>query len=80
MRRKIIKQGLGGHTVFLPINWVRNNLSDKIVIKYRYNPNLLGGAVIVSGGEYKNISIAKLIDTFFDANRKQVSELISQNN
>ncbi|MBN1168334.1 hypothetical protein JXA63_00430 [Candidatus Woesebacteria bacterium] len=59
-------------------DWIRNNVSDKIVINYRYNMYLIGGAVIEVAGEYRNFSLSKLVDDFFDEHTDKVEEIISK--
>lgn len=62
------------------LSWVKSNISEKAIIKYRYNPYLIGGAIVVSGGEYKNLSLLKCIDSYFDQEKDNLSGIISRSN
>jgi hypothetical protein len=59
-------------------DWVTGNIGENTVIEYRYNPYLIGGAIVVSKGEYRNFSLSKLIDTFFEKDRGRIDEILSR--
>lgn len=58
--------------------WVFSNVGEKVLVDYKFNPYLLGGAIIVSKGEYRNLSLNKMIDTFFENNRVEVDKVLSR--
>ena len=83
MKRKIIKQGLGGNTIFLPIGWVRrNNLKagDEIDIQEKENDLLIIGdkkqkiktKEIIIGDTDNNAQIRTIIASLYKAGYQEI--------
>lgn len=51
---------------------------DKFVLKINFNPDILGGAVIVSRGEYRDLSLRKIFDQEFDKNNDLVLAMLGK--
>lgn len=58
--------------------WVKKNIGEKYVIDYKYNKYLIGGAVIVNKGEYRDFSFQKMIDLFFVKEKEKVNKILSR--
>lgn len=46
-------------------DWVRNNLKKDTLIDMNYDPEVLGGAIVVYNGVYKDYSLSKSLDNYF---------------
>lgn len=53
-------------------SWVKNNLGEGIILDIQTDKNIIGGAVIVFEGIYKDLSIKSKINTYFEDNKKKI--------
>ncbi len=49
------------------VSWVRSHLGQGIVVDFRYEPAVVGGAVIEFNGHYGDFSLKKKFQAYFDA-------------
>ena len=74
MERKIIKQGVGGSTIFLPITWVRKNkLHPGDSVQVIENNN----RIVISPSMYQPGSLKTKEITIVDKNQKQIRSIIA---
>lgn len=53
-------------------SWVSSNLGEGYILDIETNPEVLGGAIIVSNGEYKDLTVKKNLETAFSTQRKDI--------
>lgn len=58
-------------------NWVSSNLGEGYILDIETNENLLGGAIIVFQGKYKDFSLKKTLENVFSANKEEITKLVS---
>ncbi len=58
--------------------WIRRNVGEGIVFDISINPTLLGGAVIVSGGEYRDYSLRRKLAGTIETKREQIVNILSK--
>ena len=49
------------------VSWVRSHMGEGIVLDFRYEPSVVGGAVIEFNGHYGDFSLKKKFQAYFDA-------------
>ena len=47
------------------VSWSRENVSPTAIINVTVTPTVLGGAIIVYNGKYKDFSVSRTLETFF---------------
>ncbi|MBU0569154.1 hypothetical protein KKB40_00040 [Patescibacteria group bacterium] len=57
-------------------DFVSKNISDEILLEINYVPGLIGGAVMVFNGKYRDFSLKKVFDEEFEKNRGEVLKLL----
>lgn len=48
------------------VSWVRSHMGEGIVLDFRYEPSVVGGAVIEFNGHYGDFSLKKKFQAYFD--------------
>jgi len=48
------------------VSWVRSHVGEGIILDFRYEPAVVGGAVIEFNGHYGDFSLKKKFQTYFD--------------
>ncbi len=56
--------------------WANKNISGNVIFNITTDPKILGGAVIMSKGEYSNYSLSDKIDKFFLTKKQEVLLLL----
>lgn len=47
-------------------DWLKKEVGKKFILDIYFNQKIVGGAILEYGGKYKNFSLAKEIDKFFE--------------
>jgi hypothetical protein len=58
--------------------WAASNFKTKVIFDIRVNPEILGGAIVVRGGNYKDFSLSKKIDEIFSARHNDIIAAVSK--
>ena len=58
--------------------WVRKNVGEGIILKFTVDRSIGAGAVLVYKGKFRNYSLKKLLDDYFEASRDIMAQLLSQ--
>lgn len=53
-------------------NWVSSNLGEGYILNIETNQILLGGAIVVFNGEYKDLTVKKSLEAAFSTKRKEI--------
>lgn len=53
-------------------SWVSSNLGEGYILDIKTNPEVLGGAIIVFHGEYKDLTVKKNLETAFSTKKKDI--------
>ena len=57
--------------------WTGQNLSGKVIFDLNFDPDILGGAIIINKkGDYANYSLLKKIDAFFLNHKQDILSLL----
>ncbi len=60
-------------------DFVSKNMGNEVLLEINYVPNLIGGAVIVFDGKYRDFSLKKVFDEEFEKNRGEIVKLVNRN-
>ena len=55
--------------------WVRKNLGDKVVVNFKKNPSIVGGAIVSYKGQYGDFSISKKLKKELNRLRDQKAQI-----
>ncbi|GAF70006.1 unnamed protein product [marine sediment metagenome] len=58
--------------------FARKNISEDVLLEINHLPNLIGGAVIIYEGEYRDFSLKKPVEEEFRKNREEIMELVGR--
>lgn len=59
-------------------HWVRRNLGEGIVLEINVKPVILGGAIVVFQGEYRDLSLRKRFGRLLDSDREEIFKFLSK--
>jgi F0F1-type ATP synthase delta subunit len=54
------------------VGFVRENVSEDIILQIESDPSILGGAIITKGGQYRDFSLRRLFDSEFEAKKDEL--------
>lgn len=58
-------------------DWVKTNVGPQTIIDLQFDKTIVGGALIVSGGQYKDYSVRKKLSGRFQIQRDEIMGLIT---
>lgn len=58
-------------------SWIKENLGEEYILDIEKNPAILGGAIIVYGGRYQDLSLKKQLDEVFEKKRNEIVKLLN---
>jgi hypothetical protein len=61
-------------------HWAEVNFKTKMIFDIRVNPEIIGGAIVIRNGSYKDFSLSKKIDEIFAARHEDIVSAISGSN
>ena len=61
------------------ITFVRQTLSEKIILEVRFEPKILGGVILEFRGLYRDYTLKSRLDEVFKNKREELLESLSQN-
>lgn len=73
--RLIIAFELSGQAIENIHNWVSLNLGEGYILDIETNKSLLGGAIIVFNGKYKDLTIKKSLEDVFSTKKEEILQL-----
>ena len=56
-------------------DWVLNNIGEDYVLSVTVDKRLIGGAIVIYDGKYKDFSLKKKLDEVFAAKREEIAEI-----
>lgn len=59
-------------------DWIKENVGSGYLLKLLYNPSLLGGAIIAVNGIYKDFSLQKSLDEYFEKKKEEIVRSLSE--
>lgn len=59
-------------------HWVRRHLGEGVVLEMNVNPVVLGGAIVVYQGEYRDLSLRKRFGKLFESDREEIFKFLSK--
>ena len=54
--------------------WISRELGENIVINFKLNPSIVGGAIIISEGEYFDFTLSTILERNFERSWAEVSK------
>lgn len=57
-------------------DWVKNNVNKELLIDLRFDKSIVGGAVVIAGGAYKDYSVRKNLSNRFQIQRDDIMGLL----
>jgi len=57
--------------------WVRKNVGERIILKFTVERSIGAGAIVVYRGKFRNYSLKKLLEDYFEASRGSLVQLLS---
>jgi F0F1-type ATP synthase delta subunit len=58
--------------------WVKENIGENVLLKLTFNPEILGGAIVISKGEYRDLSLKRVFETELESNRKKIMAMLTR--
>lgn len=62
--------------IFNIYNWVKENLGDDVILDIKLDKSILGGAIIVFEGLYKDYTVKKQLEEVFEKKREEIINLV----
>ncbi len=59
-------------------DWIKERVGEDVVVEFSYNPGVLAGAVVVYKGEYRDFSLRKKLDLYFETNHTNILQNLSK--
>lgn len=56
--------------------FVRKNIGTDIILEFTYNPGMLGGAVLIYQGEYKDFSLIRVFESEIDKKKEEIIKML----
>ncbi len=56
-------------------SWAKEHMENLVILELSYDPEILGGAVIVSNGHYYDFSLMKKLESIFQTYKDRIIEL-----
>lgn len=53
-------------------SWIKENLGEEFIFEIEEDPTIIGGAIIVYKGKYKNLSLKKKLEETFKKNKEEL--------
>jgi F0F1-type ATP synthase delta subunit len=57
--------------------WVRRNVGEGIILKFAVDHSIGAGAIVVFRGKFRDFTLKKLLEHYFDASKLSLDQLIS---
>ena len=57
-------------------DWVKKNINNELLIDLRFDQSIVGGALIIAGGAYKDYSVRKNLANRFQIQREDILGLL----
>ncbi|HWY78880.1 MAG TPA: F0F1 ATP synthase subunit delta [Candidatus Sulfotelmatobacter sp.] len=64
-------------TITLFSDWIKKNVKPDILIDLQFDKSIVGGALLIAGGIYKDYSVRKNLATRFQIQRDEILELLT---
>ena len=59
-------------------SWVRREVGEGIILDITFNRNILAGAIIIFGGEYRNCSFRKKFEEDLKNNKEEIMKILGE--
>jgi ATP synthase delta (OSCP) subunit len=57
-------------------DWIKKNVNEELVLDLHYDKSIVGGALLIAGGAYKDYSVRKNLATRFQIQRDEIMEIL----
>jgi len=57
-------------------DWARQKTAKNVVLDFRYDPRVLGGAIVTYGGKYVDLSLKKRLDSVYEAKKPEILAML----
>lgn len=64
-------------TITLFSDWIKRNIRNDLLIDLKFDKSIVGGALIIAGGKYKDYSVRKNLSNRFQIQRDEILGLLS---
>lgn len=64
-------------TISLFSDWVKKNIKPEMLIDLQFDRTIVGGALLISSGAYKDYSVKKKLSNFFQIQRNEIIRLLN---
>lgn len=58
-------------------SWIIENIGEEVVLDISKNPAILGGAVVIYKGNYRNYSLRKKLEDYFIKSKGEIQQILS---
>jgi F0F1-type ATP synthase delta subunit len=58
--------------------WVRRNVGEGIILRFGVDRSIGAGAIVVFGGKFRNYSLKKLLDSYFESSKQSLNQILSK--
>jgi len=63
-------------TITIFSNWIKKNVAQDLLLELHFDKSIVGGAVIIAGGEYRDYSVRKNLSNRFQIQRDEIMGLL----
>jgi F0F1-type ATP synthase delta subunit len=61
------------------VSWIRSQLKlEAVVIEIKYDPKLIGGAILIWNGEYRDLTLKKKLENYFKGKLSEIIQIAVQ--
>jgi len=57
--------------------WTRRNVGEGIILKFTVDRSLGAGAIVVYQGKFRNYSLSRLLEDYFEASKNSLAQILS---
>lgn len=59
-------------------SFVKQNVGDNVLLRISYDPNIIGGAIVIYEGEYRDFSFKRIFESQFEASKSEILKTLRE--